>query len=82
MSAKETKPVVKQKQEVQDVVNVVDEGVTEIKEAGNVMNLMVDNVKSPGNWKKVTREELAQLEQRGKLVGYDPATGEVLIKEN
>jgi hypothetical protein len=33
-----------------------------------------------GNWKKVTFEEMADLELAGKLVGYDPASGEALVK--
>ena len=33
-----------------------------------------------GNWKKVTYAELVALELSGKLVGYDPATGEALTK--
>lgn len=36
--------------------------------------------RAEGNWKKVSYEELCALEASGKLVGYDPSTGEALVK--
>lgn len=33
-----------------------------------------------GNWVKVTHAELVALESSGKLFGYDPSTGEALVK--
>ncbi len=38
-------------------------------------------VRAPGGWIKVTAEELAIHESNGVLKGYDPASGEALLKE-
>lgn len=35
----------------------------------------------PGDWKKVTLDELKSLEDKGLLMGYNPETNEALIKE-
>lgn len=37
--------------------------------------------RAPGNWIPATKEELAQHEADGTLVGHDPETGHVLLKE-
>lgn len=61
---------------------VVADGV--VRDVG-AENPILDNPweKKPrafGNWKKVTFDELSQLEAEGKLSGYDPSTQEALIK--
>lgn len=61
---------------------VVAAGV--VRDAG-AENPLLDNPteKSPrvdGKWIKVTAEELAMYEHDGKLKGYDPASGEALLK--
>jgi hypothetical protein len=35
-----------------------------------------------GNWIKATYDELVRYENEGKLIGYKPATMEVLLKES
>lgn len=37
--------------------------------------------RKPGNWIKATIEQVAVHEAAKTLVGYDPAKGEVLLKE-
>jgi hypothetical protein len=69
------------KKNVEEVVEqeVVAEGVVrDVKE-----NPMADIEEAPrvaGNWKKVSYDELVALEASGVLLGYDPATGEALVK--
>lgn len=64
---------------------VVDEGVTRAEPKENPMDQVAEadskKVRAPGKWKKATIQEVAQLEAEGKLKGYDPEKGEVLIKE-
>lgn len=61
---------------------VVADGVVRDVVAENPLN---DNPleKKPrvgGEWKKVTYSELVALEASGKILGYDPSTGEALVK--
>lgn len=37
--------------------------------------------RAPGNWIKASKEELAKHEAAGNLIGHDPETGEILLKE-
>lgn len=61
---------------------VIADGV--VRDAG-AENPLMDNPteKAPrasGKWIKVTAEELAKHEADGNLKGYDPASGEALLK--
>lgn len=60
----------------------VDDGVVRDEQKENPMDLVNQTVRKriKGNWKKVSKEEMARLEQAGILRGYDPETGEVLTK--
>lgn len=37
--------------------------------------------RAPGNWVKVTPAALKMYQDGGQLIGYDPKTGEALLKE-
>lgn len=62
---------------------VVDAGVVREEPKENPSDLAASTVRkrAPGAWKKVSAKELAEIEASGKLVGYDPRTSEVLVKE-
>lgn len=69
------------REEVQEP-EVIADGV--VRDAG-AENPIMDNPlekkpRASGDWKKVTFEEMAQLEADGKLAGYDPSTQEALVK--
>lgn len=60
---------------------IVQDGV--VREAGEnpiEENPLERKPRIKGNWKKVTQAELLALEISGKLIGYDPASGEALSK--
>jgi len=61
---------------------VIADGV--VRDVGAENPIMDNPIESTprleGNWKKVTRQELEALELSGQLKGYDPSTGEVLVK--
>lgn len=76
--------MVRKKKEVEEFVpEVVDEGVVRDQEKENPIAGLENEVivRHPGAWKKVSHDELAQLEASGQLLGYDQKTGEVLLKE-
>lgn len=59
----------------------VSAGVVRDVEAENPLN---DNVlgkkpRAEGVWVKATFEQMAKYEAEGKLIGYDPLSGEVLL---
>lgn len=64
------------------VPETVDAGVVRDEQKENPMDLVNSTVRvrSLGKWKKVTPVEMAEIEAKGLLLGFDPATGEVLIK--
>ena len=66
--------------EVQEPEVVADGVVRDAKENPILDNDMDKKPRLEGNWVKVTNEELVKLEADGKLLGYDPATKEALIK--
>jgi hypothetical protein len=61
---------------------VVADGVVRDADAENPIedNPVERKPRKDGNWIKVTHEEMAALELSGKLIGYDKASGEALIK--
>lgn len=63
-------------------VEVISDGVTRDAGRENPLedNLLAKSPRKNGNWKKVSQEELSDLERTGKLIGYDPETGEALTK--
>jgi len=68
------------KEKIEEPEVVADGVVREVGENPLEDNPMEKKPRASGNWKKVSYEEMAALEMSGKLVGYDPSTGEVLVK--
>ncbi len=64
------------------VPEVVEQGVVRDQKKENPMDKVNDTVKvrTEGEWFKVTAKELADLEEKGVLVGYDPVKQEALVK--
>ena len=60
---------------------VVADGVVRDGEAENPLNdnVLVKKPRSEGNWVKATFEQMAKYEAEGRLIGYDPLSGEVLL---
>ena len=63
-------------------VEVVADGVIRDAGAENPINdnSLEKKPRAAGAWIKVTAQELAGFEAAGKLKGYDPASGEALLK--
>lgn len=64
-------------------INNFDENEEEsnpIEVASPSMDNVVEKKRKEGNWIKATASEVASYEASGKLKGYDPSTGEVLLK--
>ncbi|MEA2036148.1 MAG: hypothetical protein U9O94_01465 [Nanoarchaeota archaeon] len=84
---KAEKPVVKEEKVVVPeetfVPETVDDGVTREEKKETPMDLVENTVKvrKKGKWIKASLKEIADFEARGLLIGYDPAAGEVLLKE-
>jgi hypothetical protein len=59
------------------------DGVSRTEEKINPTDAIIEQLpaEKSGNWKKATMEEVASYEAQGVLIGFDPATMEVLIKE-
>jgi len=83
-SVKET-PEVEVKEEFQPEPVEGMEGAMRDEKKENPMDAVAEadakKVRAPGNWTKVPHGQIAELEEKGLLQGYDPETGEVLIKE-
>lgn len=62
------------------IASAVDQD--EMKE-NSVMEALQNRKKqrAPGNWVKVTPAALKMYQDGGQLFGYDPRTGEALLKE-
>lgn len=71
----------KPKKEEVVVREVLEDGVVREGKENPIDRIQTEEkVRTKGNWKKATFEEMAALEAAGKLIGYDPKTGEVLVK--
>lgn len=64
------------------IAESLGDGVSRVQKPENDISekLLQGPVATPGNWRKVSIKELADLEGRGLLVGYKPETQEVLVK--
>jgi hypothetical protein len=86
MAGRPKKVQEKIQEEEKFVPEVVTENVTREEKKENPMDMIekadAERVRAPGKWRKVSFEELADLESKGLLKGYDPETSEALIKES
>lgn len=72
----------KKSQELEDSVPELPEGVKQVESE----NTVADGLKQPkkvypGKWTKMTVKEVMAAQEEGILFGYNPDTGEGLIKE-
>ena len=69
------------KKESQEVEVISDVAARDVGAENPIADNPIEkNERIDGKWIKVTQKELVDLEMTGKLMGYDPATGEALLK--
>jgi len=75
----------KQIEQLDDSPIPLPEGISDVKEENEntvAEGLKEVKVRYPGKWIKMTPEQVVEYSEGGTLFGYDPETGEGLLKED
>jgi|GEM_PF-4581473 len=80
MARKPKDALVKETPQLEDTAPALPEGVAQTESENTVAEgLRQPKKRYPGNWIKATPEEVQAYTEQGRLFGYDPDNGEVLI---